>query len=78
MASKQDHLSKAQKEQLAAALAAALADTKTLFDGKLGHYKKELIHLDIMPNAVPIHSLPYSILEKLKPAFKKELHHLVA
>ena len=40
VASKQDHLSKAQKEQLAATLAAALADTKTLFDGKLGHYKK--------------------------------------
>ena len=30
-----------------------------------------------MSNAVPVHSRPYSIPEKLKPAFKKELDHLV-
>ena len=74
VASQQNHLTSKQKQQLTA----ALADAQTLFDGKLGHYKDSLIHLDIMPNAVPVHSRPYSIPEKLKPAFKKELDHLVS
>mmetsp|Transcript_18840 Transcript_18840/g.51630 ORF Transcript_18840/g.51630 Transcript_18840/m.51630 type:complete len:94 (+) Transcript_18840:65-346(+) len=56
VATKQDHLTNEQQEQLTM----ALANTSALFCGKIGHYKNETTHLHVEPNAVPVileHSL---------------------
>lgn len=74
VADAQHHLNPEQRSKLAK----ALRNTTEIFDGKLGHYKHEKIHLELEPNSVPVHSKPYSIPEKNKPAFLKELEHLVA
>lgn len=74
VAVKQDHLTRHQQEQLAM----ALENTVELFDGNLGYYKHEKVHLHVEPNAIPVHSRAYSVPEKHTPEFKKELDHLVA
>ena len=73
VAQPQHHLSINQKIKLAK----ALANTKQLFEGKLGHFKRTQIHLDIMPNATPFNSRPYSVPQTLEPAFIKKLQHLI-
>ena len=73
VATKQRHLTKAQQDQLEQ----ALADTQVLFDSKLGHFKQAKIHLDLDPNAQPVHARPYSIPHVHEPAFAKELKHLL-
>lgn len=73
VAAKQQHLTKEQRDQLQA----ALANSAQLFDGKLGHYKDEQIHLEIEPNAIPVHQKAYSVPKTHEPAFLKELRHLI-
>ena len=73
VAQQQNHLSTEDKIKLAN----ALANTEQIFDGKLGHFRETQIHLDILPNATPFHSRPYSVPQTLEPAFKKELQHLI-
>ena len=48
-----------------------------MFDGKLGHYKEQLIHLEIDPNFPPVHRKPYSVPRAQQDIFLKELQHLV-
>ena len=72
VAAKQAHLSRHQQELLAQ----ALANTSELFDGKLGHYKHEQVHLELEDGAVPVHAKAYSVPAKHVEAFLKELRHL--
>ena len=72
VAEAQHHLTPEQRSQLEQ----TLANTTELFDGKLGHYKAEKIHLDLVDNAQPVHQKAYSVPTKLEPAFRKELDHL--
>ena len=73
VADAQKHLSQDQKDKLES----ALANTTELFDGKLGLYKAEEIHLEIEPNAVPVHSRAYSVPKSHKAAFRREMDHLL-
>lgn len=73
VADAQKHLSQDQKDKLES----ALANTTELFDGKLGLYKAEEIHLEIEPNAVPVHSRAYSVPKSHEAAFRREMDHLL-
>eukprot|EP00957_Ditylum_brightwellii_P136401 10403335-Ditylum_brightwellii.AAC.1 len=53
-----------------------LETTPTLFNGKLGHYKKRKCKLELLNNAQPFHSKAYSAPQAHEEAFKKELQHL--
>jgi hypothetical protein len=54
-----------------------LQENDKMFVGTLGVYPHKNIHIDIDPNAKPVHSWPYPVpLIHLK-TFKKELNHLV-
>ncbi len=48
-----------------------------MFDGTLGVYPHKKVHIDIDPNAKPIHSRPYLVPQIYLKTFKKELDHLV-
>ncbi|CAJ1962557.1 unnamed protein product [Cylindrotheca closterium] len=74
VAPKQVHLTTEQQNLLAT----ALENTQELFDGNLGHYKQEKIHLEVEDGAVPVHSKAYSVPVKHQDAFLKELRHLEA
>lgn len=69
----QSHLDDEQKKQLLE----VLEKHSTVFDGTLGHYKKELIHLDLEPDSKPYHAKPYPVPKVHEETFKKELRHLV-
>jgi hypothetical protein len=48
-----------------------------MFDGTLGIHRHKKVHIDIDPNAKPVHSRPYPIPQTHLKTFKKELDHLV-
>jgi len=56
VAQAQKHLTKEQQDLLEK----ALANTDGLFDGKLGRYKAEEVHLEVEEGATPVHSRAYS------------------
>jgi hypothetical protein len=48
-----------------------------MFDGTLGIYPHKKVHIDIDPNAKPVHSRPYPVPQIHLKTFKMELYHLV-
>ncbi len=48
-----------------------------MFNGTLGVYSHKKVHIDIDPNAKPVHSRPYPVPQINLKTFKKELNHLV-
>ncbi len=48
-----------------------------MFDGTLRVYPRKKVHIDIDPNAKPVHSTPYPVPRIYLKTFKKELNHLV-
>jgi hypothetical protein len=47
-----------------------------MFDGTLGVYPHKKVHIDIDPNAEPVHCRPYPVPQIHLKTFKTELHHL--
>jgi hypothetical protein len=48
-----------------------------MFNGTLGIYPHKKVHIDIDPNAKPVHSRPYPVPQIHLKTFKTELNHLV-
>jgi hypothetical protein len=48
-----------------------------MFNGTLGVYPHKGVHIDIDPNAKPVHSMPYPVPQIHLKTFKMELNHLV-
>jgi hypothetical protein len=67
------HLNAHQKEELLW----VLQENNKMFDGTLGVYTHKKVHIDIDPNAKPVHSRPYSVPQIHLNTFKTELDHLV-
>jgi hypothetical protein len=68
------HLNTQQK----ADLLQALMENAKMFDGTLGVYPHKKLHLELDPNAKPIHARQYPVPCIHLSTFKKELDHLVA
>ena len=73
VADAQQHLNQKEKQHLED----VLAKYSELFDGKLGLYPHRKVHLELLPNSVPVHSRPYAVPKTHEGAFKKELDHLI-
>ncbi len=54
-----------------------LQENDKIFNGTLGIYPHKKVHIDIDPNAKPVHSRPYPVSRIHLKTFKKELDHLV-
>ncbi len=67
------HLNAHQK----ADLLQVLQENNKMFDGTLGVYPHKKVHIDIDPNAKPVHSRPYPVSRIHLKTSKKELGHLV-
>ncbi len=67
------HLNAHQK----AYLLQVLQENNKMFDGTLVVYPHKKVHIDIDPNAKPVHSRPYLVPQIHLKTFKKELDHLV-
>jgi hypothetical protein len=67
------HLNAHQK----ADLLQVLQENNKMFNGTLGVYPHKKVHIDIDPNAKPVHSRPYLVPRIHLKTFKKELNHLV-
>jgi hypothetical protein len=67
------HLNAHQK----ADLLRVLQESSKKFDGTLGVYSHKKVHIDIDPNAKPVHSRPYPVPQIHLKTSKKELDHLV-
>jgi hypothetical protein len=67
------HLNTYQK----ADLLQVLWENDKMFNGTLGVYPHKKVHINIDPNAKPVHSRPYPVPRIHLKTFKKELAHLV-
>jgi hypothetical protein len=67
------HLNAHQK----ADLLQVLRENNKTFNGTLGVYPHKKVHIDIDPNAKPVHSRPCPVPQIHLKTFKKELDHLV-
>jgi hypothetical protein len=54
-----------------------LQENDKIFNGTLGVYPHKKVHIDIDPNAKPVHSRPYPVPQIHLITFKKELDHFV-
>ena len=70
----QTHLNEGQRRRLQE----TLDKYTTIFDGKLGHYTRSKVHLELEETAKPFHTRPYPVAKVHEAAFKKELDHLVS
>ena len=68
------HLDTNQREDLQK----LLLKYEKLFDGTLGEYPGEPMHIDLDSNATPVNLRPYPIPKLHLATFKKELDHLVS
>jgi hypothetical protein len=48
-----------------------------MFDETLNVYPHKKVHIDIDPNAKPVHFMPYPVPQIHLKTFKKEFDHLV-
>jgi len=67
------HLSASQKKDLLE----LLTTYSKLFSGKLGSYPHTRIHIDIDPEATPIHTRAYPVPHIHLETFSRELNYLV-
>ncbi len=67
------HLNAHQKEDLLW----VLQENDKMFDDTLGVYPHKKVHIDIDPNAKPVHSRPYPAPQIHLKTFKKELDLLL-
>jgi len=72
VAAQQKHLSTSQQEQLAH----VLHNFSKLFSGMLGKYPYKKVHLELQPNAKPVHKWPYAVAFAHHPLFLQEFTHL--
>ncbi len=54
-----------------------LQENNKMINGTLGIYQHKKVHIDIDPNAKPVHSRPYPVPRIHLKTFKMELNHLV-
>jgi hypothetical protein len=54
-----------------------LRENDKMFNGTFGVYPHKKVHIDIDPNATPVHSKPYPVPRIHLKTLKKELDHLV-
>ena len=69
----QSHLTAAQKKDLLK----LLQKHSKLFSGELGSYPHKKFHIDIDPEAEPVHARAYPVPRIHLETFRKELNHLV-
>ena len=67
------HLTTSQK----ADLLEVLQENSKMFEGTLGAYPHKKVHIDIEPDAKPVHARAYPVPRIHLKTFKKELNHLV-
>eukprot|EP00978_Attheya_sp_CCMP212_P034217 scaffold142413_cov65-Attheya_sp.AAC.1 len=67
------HLSESQKEKMKQ----MLSKFSLLFNGELKKYTGKKIHLDVRPDAKPVHQRAFSLAKSQEALFKAELQHLV-
>ena len=70
--SQQTHLNDNQKTDLKR----LLDDFTVLFDGNLGKYPHEKVHLEFDGRYTPVHARPYAVPQNNLDTFEKELNHL--
>ena len=73
-AKEQSHLTCSQQDDLRD----LLRKHERLFSGELGLYPHKKMHIELEPNAEPVHARAYSVPRMHEDTFKKELDHLVA
>ena len=73
-AKEQTHLSPKQQDDLLQ----LWKKHKKLFDGTLGKYTGEKMHIDIIPGAKPIHTRPYPVTRDKAKLLKDELDRMVS
>jgi hypothetical protein len=54
-----------------------LQDNNNMFDGTLGLYPHHKVHIELVPDAKPVHARPYLVPRVHMSTFKQELDHLV-
>ncbi|MGH7954793.1 MAG: reverse transcriptase family protein, partial [Gloeomargaritales cyanobacterium] len=73
IAATQDHLTVEERKKLST----LLQKYSKIFDGTLGKYPHEQVHLKLKPNSKPIHAKPYSVPRIHQSAFRNEIDRLV-
>ena len=73
VAKRQTHLNETQQQKLQE----VLSRFDKIFDGSLGYYPHQKIHLELEPNTTPYHARPYPVARSHEEAFKNELQYLV-
>ena len=73
LSAQQQHLTEEQRKDLAF----LLSERSKLFSGELGLYPDTKVHLNLQPDAKPVHHRPYAVPRNIHTVFKGEIDHLV-